>query len=105
MCAATRLVRAAVSERVGQVPVLLVNATDRGAGMIRKTRGAETRAHWRVRLSLSVQLGTLVEHVEIAKTTRKQFEVTRSMSGLGYAAVICGAGVVRGTRGAETRAQ
>ena len=102
--AATCLVHAAVLRRVGQVPVLLVNTTNRGAVMIRRARGAETRAHWEVRLSLDVQLGMLVEHVEIAKTTRGQFEVTCSMSGLGYAAVIRGVGVVRVMRGSGTRA-
>ena len=71
--------------------------------MVRRARGAETRAHWTVRLSFAVQPGTLVERVEIVKTTREQFEMTQSMPGLACMVVTRGAGVVRRTRGAEMR--
>ena len=52
-----------------------------------------------------MQPGTLVEHVETTKMMRGQFGVMRSTSGLEYVAVTRGAGMVRRTRGVETRAQ
>ena len=78
---------------------------DCGATMLRRARRFETRAHWRVRLSIAVQPGTLVEHVETMKMTWGQFGVMQSTSGLEYVVVTCGAGIVRRTRGVEMWAQ